>query len=327
MALHLRCSRPTSRPLLKLERHRVSMPTNPASAAENLRRLYPIYSALAREFVMEPESHPGVAEPASEEWIGETEQWFAKMDERIKAHQIRQFVQTSPLVNGDTVRDLLLHHLARKVRNEDDRDKIEFLLVQLLSEYAPRDLSDSALSLQAAVQVLEPVLGPMDSKLPEPLEALEKLLEEAQAMKSLKALFTSRIIEQGRELKSACGDQFFQPLSMAAIARFGLLVRNVFFRLMQQDLNVILDALRELEERGVTMLDCRKAQFGMEEPVSRVRMICQSWKVMFHAEYSSGQPLCILVDLRTVVESALGGDPKAQKAHAAKVGSQRTSDG
>jgi hypothetical protein len=34
-------------------------------------------------------------------------------------------------------------------------------------------------------------------------------------------------------------------------------------------------------------------------------MICQSWKVMFHAEYSSGQPLQMLVDLRTAVEDAL----------------------
>jgi hypothetical protein len=53
-------------------------------------------------------------------------------------------------------------------------------------------------------------------------------------------------------------------------------------------------------------LDCRKAQFAADEPIARLRMICQSWKVMFHAEYCSGQPLCILVDLRTAVESALG---------------------
>ena len=35
-------------------------------------------------------------------------------------------------------------------------------------------------------------------------------------------------------------------------------------------------------------------------------MICHSWKVMFHAEYSSGQPLKMLADLRTVVEEAIG---------------------
>jgi len=33
-------------------------------------------------------------------------------------------------------------------------------------------------------------------------------------------------------------------------------------------------------------------------------MICHAWKVMFHAEYSSGQPLRMLVDLRAAVDDA-----------------------
>jgi len=35
-------------------------------------------------------------------------------------------------------------------------------------------------------------------------------------------------------------------------------------------------------------------------------VICQSWKVMFQAEYSSGSPLRMLVDLRASVDQALG---------------------
>ena len=74
---------------------------------------------------------------------------------------------------------------------------------------------------------------------------------------------------------------------------------------MHQDLNTILDGLRELEARGVNTLDCRSAQFSADEPVARLRIICQSWKVMFHAEYSSGSPLRMLVDLRNVMDAAL----------------------
>jgi len=44
--------------------------------------------------------------------------------------------------------------------------------------------------------------------------------------------------------------------------------------------------------------------------VTRLRMICQSWKVMFHAEYSSGSPLRMLVDLRNVVDAALSRTTK-----------------
>ncbi len=46
----------------------------------------------------------------------------------------------------------------------------------------------------------------------------------------------------------------------------------------------------------------------------RLRMICQSWKVMFQAEYSSGQPLRMLVDLRGSVEHALGRGKAADAA-------------
>jgi hypothetical protein len=39
---------------------------------------------------------------------------------------------------------------------------------------------------------------------------------------------------------------------------------------------------------------------------------------MFHAEYSSGQPLCLLVDLRTVVDTALAKTAAAAKTDTAK---------
>jgi hypothetical protein len=54
-------------------------------------------------------------------------------------------------------------------------------------------------------------------------------------------------------------------------------------------------------------------------------MICQSWKVMFHAEYSSGQPLRMLVDLRAAVDDALHNT--ARTGAAARAGSSATSGG
>jgi hypothetical protein len=84
---------------------------------------------------------------------------------------------------------------------------------------------------------------------------------------------------------------------------------------MLGDLNGILDGLTELEEKGIQTIDCRRAQFSAQEPIVRLRVICQSWKVMFQAEYSSGQPLRMLVDLRASVEYALGrGKPPEAEA-------------
>lgn len=158
--------------------------------------------------------------------------------------------------------------------------------------------------MESAVNLLGPAVGTESGDVPKFAKELEEMLAESDRAGNLNALFTSRIIERSREIKHSCGDDFFKPASMAAFARFGYLIRRRFFQLMQGDLNTTLDGLRELEAQGVTTIDCRRAQFSAEEPIARIRMICQSWRVMFQAEYSSGQPLCLLVDLRTAVESA-----------------------
>ncbi|MBV9573095.1 MAG: hypothetical protein JOY93_03505, partial [Acidobacteriales bacterium] len=156
---------------------------------------------------------------------------------------------------------------------------------------------------------------------------------------SLEDLFAARVIEKGRELKTASGDDYFDPAVMIAFTRFNFLMRRVFFRLMHQELHAILDGVRQLELQGVETIDCRYAHFSKEEPIGRLRLICQSWKVMFQAEYSSGQALRMLVDLRSAVMAALmqengakqhsemGGESQHPNAFAAVAASPSSSSG
>jgi hypothetical protein len=58
---------------------------------------------------------------------------------------------------------------------------------------------------------------------------------------------------------------YFEHAAMAAFTRFSFLMRRVFFRLMHQELSVVLDGLRALEELGIYTLDCRKAQFSVDD--------------------------------------------------------------
>jgi hypothetical protein len=138
------------------------------------------------------------------------------------------------------------------------------------------------------------------------LNALDRVLDSARRCRSLDELLHGGVLEQGRKAKAQAGDLYYLPIALIAFTRFGYLMRRAFFRLMLADLNNILDGLTELEEKGVETIDCRRAQFSDKEPIIRLRMICQSWKVMFQAEYSSGQPLRMLVDLRASVDGALG---------------------
>jgi hypothetical protein len=299
------------------------------------RLLHPLYSALAREFVIDlpvcSDLESGL-DNAPQESVEQARQWLLDMDQKIQVHQLRQFLQTTSLTSEEGLQTLLQHHLHRLTRIDSDRDKIDFLLVQFFSHCAPSRLEDADVDLDYVAQMLDPILGSVDLTLPPWLEPLEGLIHDANQCHSLNELLTSTTLEKGRKLKISAGDDYFEPVAMVAFTRFSFLMRRVFFRLMHQDLNTILDGLRELEARGVSTLDCRAAQFSADEPVVRLRMICQSWKVMFHAEYSTGSPLRMLVDLRNVIDaalartskkaSALKSEPSGKRAKAAAASAQ-----
>jgi len=282
---------------------------DPAAQWNTARRLYPIYVELAREFVIDVQpcaDLEAMVETPGKEALEQAIHWIDELDERVQVHQLRQFLQTSSLVSPEGLLDLLQHFLAKATKSEAVRDKIDFLLVQYFSQLAPTALEDSNVDLGYVAQSLQPLLGQVELKAPVWLNGLDRVLESARRCRSMDELLHGGILDQGRKAKTQAGDLFYLPVALVAFTRFGYLMRRVFFRLMLGDLNTILDGLTELEEKGVETIDCRRAQFSAQEPIIRLRMICQSWKVMFQAEYSSGQPLRMLVDLRASVEQALG---------------------
>ena len=272
--------------------------------ANSQHTLYSLYTALAREFMIELPVC-GALEAGEEVSSEEVAAWLKAADECIPVHQLRQFLQTSKLANQESLRTALDHYLCKPQRSDTDRDKVDFLLVQFFSSCASSQLQDADATLEFVARTLEPVLGTAETAVPEALRPLEALVQSADACRSLQELFASGILEQGRSLKASLGDNYFDPCTLVALTRFNFLMRRVFFRRMHQDLNATLEGLRNLELRGVNILDCRSAEFSAEEPVGRLRMICQSWKVMFQAEYSSGQPLRLLADLRAVIDARL----------------------
>jgi hypothetical protein len=286
-----------------------------AAQWKSARRLYPIYFELAREFSVDVKAcadlETGVDTPGKET-VEQAQRWLDEMDQQIQVHQLRQFLQTSPLANQEGLLSLVEHFLAKTTKTDSMRDKVDFLLVQYFSQLAPSGVSDTEVDIAYVAQSLEPLLGQVELKPPVWLNALDRVLESARRCHTLDELLHGGVLEQGRKAKGLAGDLFYLPVALVAFTRFGYLMRRCFFRLMLGDLNSILDGLTELEDKGVETIDCRRAQFSAQEPIIRLRMICQSWKVMFQAEYSSGSPLRMLVDLKASVEQALGRGKAAE---------------
>jgi hypothetical protein len=290
------------------------------------RALYPIYSALIREFMVELPDCPNLAgadDCPPKEIVEEARQWLVSADERIQVHQLRQFLQTTTLSNDGVLRALLVHHLHKPQHSDADRDKIDFLLVQYFAQSANLPSSENV-DLQYVATILEPVLGQVPLNIPEWLTPLGSLLHDASQCPDLNSLLSSHILDKCRQIKTSAGNNFFEPVAMLVFTRFSFIMRRIFFRVMHEDLNAILDGLRTLEQRGITKINGRRAQLGAAEPLDRLRMICQSWKVMFFAEYSSGQPVNMLVELRAMIDEAMAsstGMPENAQAAAAAAGS------
>jgi hypothetical protein len=281
------------------------------------RLIYPIYAALAREFMIDTPRCPELEsneDAPTREAVEQGREWLRQMDERIEVHQLRQFLLTTTLSSENTLRALLQHYAGGVAHTAADRDKLDFVLVQFFSHCAPSRLDDDDVDLAYVAQTLEPVLGHVTLAVPPWLEPIDGVLQSARRCSTLNDLLNNRILETGRKLKNQAGDSYFLPIAMIVFTHFSFLMRRIFFRLMQDDLNTIMDGLSELERRGRHVIDCRQAQFSAQESTSRLRMICQSWKVMFHAEYSSGQPLRMLVDLRAAVDKAMADTVKPGQA-------------
>ena len=81
-----------------------------ATQWSSARRLYPIYFELAREFSIDvkPCSDLEVgADTPGKEAVEQAHRWLEELDQSIQVHQLRQFLQTSSLVNQEALVSLL----------------------------------------------------------------------------------------------------------------------------------------------------------------------------------------------------------------------------
>ncbi len=179
-------------------------------------------------------------------------QWFLEMDQKIQVHQLRQFLQTTSLTSEEGLQTLLEHHLYREtavwIRIAT---RSIFCWSNIFPIARPRAWKTPTWIWLTWPRCWSRCWEAWILTLPSWLHPLDDFIQAADACRSLNQLLTSGTLEKGRKLKISVDDNYFEPVAMVAFTRFSFLMRRVFFRLMHQDLNTILDGLRELETRGV----------------------------------------------------------------------------
>jgi len=121
------------------------------------RRLYAFYSGLIREFQLDIVHCKELENPvdrAEREVLDRIQNWFAAVDRQLQVAQMRQVLQSQRFGEEEMLRALLLRHLPQKPRDENLRDKLDYLLVQYFAAVAPHHPHDSDVSSSEVQQAL-----------------------------------------------------------------------------------------------------------------------------------------------------------------------------
>lgn len=279
---------------------------------EELRSVFPIYLALARHLEFEIPFGPdrrNLPVKADAELTSEVQNWVNSMDQRVLVHQLRHLLQMTTLnASENGLRALILRHLRKTAKNNTDRDKIDFLLVQYFALCAPPKIYHKQIDLADAALVMRPVLGDTEASPLAWCEPLEKMIEALRTFRSLRDMLKTNFIEQGRRVKESAGGMFYDPSALLAFVRFNFLLRRTLIELMHADLIAIRSGLTQLEASGIRFLDGQQGGFSANESITRIRQASEDWKQPFQKEYTErtvNQAFDKLLGLRADVERAL----------------------
>jgi hypothetical protein len=290
----------------------VKADTGKQSQWEELRAVFPIYLAIAKQleveipFGQDKRVLPEKADPA----LGnQVRTWLDALDQQVQVYQLRHLLQMTTLNASESgLRALILRHLRKPSKTTIDRDKIDFLLVQYFALCAPAKIYHKQIELQDAAQVMKGVLGEVDTTPLEWCEPLEKMIEALRGFRGLRDLLKTNFIEQGRKVKESAGGMFYDPSALLAFIRFNFLLRRTLIELMHADLIAIRSGLAQLETGGVRIIDCHHVGLSATEPIDKIRFMADEWKQPFQQSYTEktvSQAFDKLLGLRTDVEKAL----------------------
>src|SRR5215469_7646618 len=284
------------------------------------RRLYPFYAALIREFQLDVPHSKDLENPVDrpeQEVLERVQQWFTQVDHQVQVAQIRQMLQSDHFGEEALLRALLLRHLPQDHKDENLREKLDYLLVQYFAAVAPHHPHEKNVTSTEVQEALQPVLGHVQLQQFLWTKELDKVADAVDGCATLAELLDSGLVELGRNTKSGLGESYFQPAALVEVTRFNFRLRLGFFRLMHSDLHSIRNAVQELEAMGVMTVDCREAGLGSEEPLATLRTLCHQWKKPFREAYKAGQSFRQLGIVRNIVSKKV----MAQWAKKAKASS------
>jgi hypothetical protein len=281
-----------------------------AARWRNIRRLYPIYSAISTSFRIGPAApYANIGSVTEEQEPGAIEQsefWMSEMDAHIQPHHLRQIMQqTDVAATEPRLLALVQRHASKSNRSQLDSDKLNFVMTQYLWGCAPPSFRSREISVFDAAEVLEPVLGTAPSEFAPWLKPLQEALEQLRACNSVTELKAGAFVERGRELRSQLGPRYFERSSLLLFAYYNFCLRQAFYRCVTADAARINEGLEQLVRAGggdtVLRVPNRPSPMSIDEVRQRVREILPQSA----GEYGIDESWKELPDFRAAVDTAV----------------------
>jgi len=292
---------------------------------EELRSVFPIYVALAKQLQLEipiPQNKRILPDKVDPNLFSQIQKWLEVMDQQVMVHQLRHLLQMTTLNASESgLRALIMRHLRKQAKSTTDRDKADFLLVQYFALTAPPKIYHKQIELSDVANVLRPVFGEVDSTPLPWCEPLENMIHTLRGFKSLRDMLQTNFIEQGRRVKETAGGMFYDPSAMLAFIRFNFLMRRTLIELMHADLIYIRSGLVNLLHAGAKTIECHGVGLGKAEPIEKLQQMTDEWKQPFQKEYTERtvnqafeKLLGLRADVERAVEKVIGKSPAAPVA-------------
>ncbi len=277
---------------------------NMSGGTESLGDIFQVYADLARRFELRPPPCTSFPEAGDADAVSEVRRWVEQLDNQFEAYHLRVHLQAPAATTEKNLRLLIRHYLAKTARTPSDRDKLDFLLVQYVYCCGPVWGAGLAIPSQDIANTLRPIFGESPKISQSFLEAVEPILSQVGTCESLSQLIQWGCVDQGRLLKEAVGESFYEPEALVAFTWLNFVLRRACFRLLHSDVEAIREGLLLLEERGIHEVDCRRAELSKAEPVDSLLKLCDAWTQLFRSPYSQGR-LAQIAAIRSAVEAAL----------------------
>ncbi len=239
--------------------------------------------------------------------------WLALLDLAITPPMVRDGLKGS--TTPDTAEALLRYYISKTSRQDNDRDKADFVvtfLYRMTAASMAGSGEDMAAGFERAIRrtVLDADVGEMPPEHVQLISEFEFIKQEVEDFRHFDDLMDAGIVQRVREIKQSLRESFYHPKALATIAAYNVFFGNRFDELFHAAAQQIRNFAAQYQSQGGSVL----SRIDGEVTVKNLQEVGEEQQAL-KIEYSRAQEHFRKVSrLKKAVDKRSGRGPAAAAA-------------